>query len=113
MNLDHGRLRLKGPIHALLWEMWRRGWKLAVVISALGALCATINHVVPNKQYLLRNFEAVYWVLMVVSLILTFSFFHYAEHNRAKNWNGLPYRMFWLPISTSLLVTCPIILGVI
>jgi hypothetical protein len=104
---------MRSSLQALVWEIWRRGWKIAIVISALGALCATINHVVPDKKYLLRNFEAVYWLLMVVSLFLTFSVFHYAEHNRAKNWNGFPYRLFWLPVPTGLLVACPMVLGVI
>src|SRR5215475_5758667 len=101
------------PIQALVWDIWQRGRKIALVILALGVVCAAINHVVPDKRYLLRNFEAVYWVLMVLSVFLTFSVFHYAEHNRAKNWNGFPYRLFCLPVATSLLVACPMVLGVI
>lgn len=103
---------MRTPLQALVWEIWRRGFKLAAIVAGILAMCAAINRAVPNKHYLLRNFEPVYWLLMVVSLFLTFGIFHYAEHNRAKNWHGFPYRMFSLPVRTSLLVACPILLGV-
>jgi hypothetical protein len=104
---------MRSPIKALAWEIWQRGFKLASVVAGIAAICALVNHVVPDKRFLLRNFEAVYWLLMVVSLFLTFGIFHYAEHNRAKNWHGFPYRLFSLPVPTVILVACPILLGVI
>jgi len=104
---------MRSPIIALVWEIWRRGFRFARPIAATIAICALINHVVPYKRYLLKNFEAVYWVLMVLSLFLTFGIFHYAEYNRSKNWHGFPYRLFCLPVPTVVLVACPMVLGLI
>src|SRR3954471_124307 len=99
-------------IKALSWEIWRRGYKLLAVIAGTLAVCAIINQTGSDKTYLRKNFEAVYWLLMVGSLFLTFGIFHYAEYNRIKNWHGFPYRLFCLPIRTIVLVACPMVLGV-
>src|ERR1043166_6048705 len=101
------------PIKALSWEIWRRGRRFIYLIAGVLALCALINQIGWNRPYLLKNFEAVYWLLMVGSLFLTFGIFHHAEYNRVKNWHGFPYRLFCLPVPTIILVASPILLGLV
>jgi hypothetical protein len=86
---------------------------MAAAIAAVLTTCALINHIVPDKAWLLNHFEAVYWLLMIVSLFGVFAIFHYAEYNRTKSWHGFPYRLFCLPVPTLLLISCPIVLAVI
>jgi hypothetical protein len=104
---------MNSPLIALAWEIWRQGRKLVWLVLGTIAFCALINHLVPNKRFLLANFQAVYWLLMIGSLFLTFGIFHYAEYNRGKNWHGFPYRLFSLPVPTILLVMIPMFLGVV
>jgi hypothetical protein len=50
-------------------------------------------------------------MLMVLSFLLLLGIFNYTEFNPTKEWNGFPYRLFTLPVSTWQLVAVPMILG--
>ena len=63
------------------------------------------------RQTMAQRFYGFFIFLMVCSLFLTFSAFHYAEHNPQKQWHGFPYRLFSLPVTTLLLISIPMMLG--
>jgi hypothetical protein len=101
----------RSALGALTWEIWQRGSRLGWMVIGITALCGVVAWSVPNKRHFADSFEAVYWFLMVCSMILTFGIFHHAEYVRGKSWHGFPYRHFLLPVPTVVLVACPMILG--
>ena len=50
---------------------------------------------------------------MVLSLILVMAFCNFTDRDRGKTFAGFPRRLFTLPVSTWLLVTCPMLFGVV
>ena len=103
---------MRSPIQALTWELWRRGQRLAWLAAAITAVCSLSALLVSDKTRVLENFEAIYYLLMVLSLALVFAIFHQAESNPGKKWHGFPYRLFTLPVPTWLLVGCRMLLGI-
>jgi uncharacterized membrane protein YuzA (DUF378 family) len=50
---------------------------------------------------------------LVMSIMLLFGLLNYTEHHPRSGVTGFPIRLFTLPVSTFLLVTCPIVCGVL
>jgi hypothetical protein len=96
---------------ALIWEIRRRGARLAWGVLGIITACAMLSHLASNKTYVLARFEAVDWLLMVASMFLTFGIFHFVEAAPGRNWHGFPQRLFAMPVSTVTLVACPMILS--
>jgi hypothetical protein len=103
---------MRVPILALIWEIWRRGRRLAWLCAGLLTVCSLSAWLASDKARVFENFEALYYLSMIISLALVFGIFHNAEFNPRKNWHGFPYRQFTLPVSTWILVGCPMLLGV-
>jgi hypothetical protein len=70
-----------------------------------------VSFVVGKGPHALDHVAPIYVLLMVVSFFLVFGIFNYAEANPSRNWHGFPYRLFWLPVSTWVLVAVPMLLG--
>jgi hypothetical protein len=104
---------MTSTVVALTWEIWQRGRSLALAAVGIAGLCATINSTALGRAYVFKNFEPFYWLLMVCSIFLVFGVFHHAEFDHRKSWHGFPYRLFALPVPTWMLVSCPMVLGVI
>ena len=50
---------------------------------------------------------------MGFSMVMVFVFFNFTEHNARQRYAGFPYRLFTLPVPTRLLVSCPMLCGVV
>ena len=103
---------MHAAILAMTWELLRRGRRLACWAIGMILGCAVVAFSASDKTRLLDNFEPGLYLLMISSLILVFAIFHQAEFNARKNWHGFPYRMFTLPVGTSVLVIVPMVTGV-
>jgi hypothetical protein len=102
---------MRSPIPALIWELWRRGQRLAWISAVIAMGCSLSARFIDKSRSL--DFEGIYYLLMAASLALVFAIFHQAESNPGKNWHGFPYRQFTLPVPTWILVCCPMALGVV
>lgn len=105
---------MRSPALAIAWEIWgasRRGFLLiAAAIPAFAVL-----YQVPAKA--LREFELLRGLSllpMIFSLVLVFEFFHFTELDPKGVFSGgFPPRLFRLPVRTRLLVSCPMLYGVL
>ena len=104
-----------GPrIGILIWELWGRKRKaigaaigLALCGLLLNSLLAAANETGPMRDRRLT----VAVLLMFVSLLMVFAAFNYTEFNPQMEWTGFPYRLFTLPVSTFVLISMPLLLG--
>jgi hypothetical protein len=104
-----------GPrIGMLTWELWRRNRKaigaavgLAVCGLVLNSLFAAADETAAVRDRRLT----IIVLLMVASVVLVFAVFNYTEFNPQKEWTGFPYRLFALPVSTFVLFSLPLLLG--
>lgn len=103
---------MRSPVAALAWEIWRRNRVLVFLTAVIVSVCSITSLMVPGQVHAL-DLEPWFFFLMVCSLGLVFGIFHHAEFNRRKNWHGFPYRLFSLPLPTLVLVSCPMIMGIV
>lgn len=108
---------MHSPLAALTWEIWRRGRRSASLSLACVSFCALINLGLLDRLHIpsaLQNvFPTVFGLLMTLSFLFLMGAFNYTEINATREWNGFPYRLFTLPVSTWQLVALPLVLGVL
>ena len=107
---------MNSPVTALAWEIWWRGKRTAWLALGCVAICAFINLALLGRLHMSDNsrdiFFTLYRMLMTLSLFLSMGIFNYTEYNSTREWNGFPYRLFTLPVTTWKLVTVPMFLCV-
>jgi hypothetical protein len=104
---------MRSPLAALAWEIWQRSRRSTGLAFGCVIFCALVNLSAPERFAASEAGHAVYGLLMVVSFLLLMGTFNYTEFNPTREWNGFPYRLFVLPVRTWLLVTLPMLLGVV
>jgi hypothetical protein len=102
---------MRSPVAALTWEIWRRGRRSAIAVVSCITFCALINRIIPYATNAL--FSTFFGLLMVLSFAFLLGLFNCTEFNSTREWNGFPYRLFVLPVSTWQLVAIPMVLGLI
>jgi hypothetical protein len=102
---------VNSSLTALSWEILKRGRLAICGIFAL-LLGASFLGAVMRDHASAGKVEAIFFLLLVMSLVLVFGVFHYAEFNPRTNWHGFPYRLFALPVPTSILAGWPMLLAV-
>jgi hypothetical protein len=97
----------------LAWEIWRRNRLLARLAAVAITACVLCNWMIPEKILSRDDLKPFYGLAMVLSFGLVFGIFHCAEFSAKRDWHGFQYRFFTLPVLTSVLVACPMVLGVL
>jgi pimeloyl-ACP methyl ester carboxylesterase len=88
----------------------RRGFlALALAIPA----CALLYQGLAGPFRALEGLRHLGYLPMGFSLLLTFAFFNFTEHNSRQRYSGFPHRLFTLPVPTRLLVACPMLCGML
>lgn len=103
---------MRSPAFAIGWEIWqshRRGFLAVLAAIPLGAI---LSHAFAESLRPGALFHALSFLPLAASLFATFVFFNYTEADRRGRFVGFPTRLFTLPASTWLLVTCPVVYGV-
>jgi len=103
---------MRSPALAIGWEIWqshRRGFLAVLAAVPLGAI---LGRVYAESLRPGTLFHALSFLPLAASLFATFVFFNYTEADRRGRFVGFPSRLFTLPASTWLLVTCPVAFGV-
>src|SRR5437870_1562925 len=103
---------MRSPILALTWEMWaahRRGYQ---ILLGLLATCAILFHAVAGSLQRSEWFQGLSLVPMILSLGAVLFLCSHTESDAAGRSIGFPSRLFRLPVPTFVLVTCPMVIGV-
>ncbi len=103
---------MNSPVAALVWEIWRRGRRSALLVILSLLACAVLNTIIPRAEphHPGRELlEVVFGVLMVLTFILVMGIFNYTEYNSTREWHGFPYRLFTLPVPTWKLAAVPML----
>ena len=95
----------------MVWEIFRRGRRLAWLGLACISFCAAVNLIIRDTNHELFSF--LFGFLMVLSFLLLLGIFNCTETSSSKDWSGFPYRMFTLPLPTWKLVILPMLAGLI
>src|SRR5688572_23193758 len=104
-----------GPrVGMLIWELWRRNRKAigaAVGMAVCGLVLNSLFAAADETAAVRDRRLTIIVLLMVASVLLVFAVFNYTEFNPQKEWTGFPYRLFALPVSTFVLFSLPLLLG--
>jgi branched-subunit amino acid transport protein AzlD len=105
---------MKSPTTALVWEIWQRGRRSALLVLGCVSLCAVVNQCIVERvsNEARASFSPFFGMLMLLSFLLLMGIFNYTEFSSTKEWHGFPYRLFVLPVLTLKLVALPMFLGV-
>src|SRR5687767_7735672 len=96
---------MRHPLAALTWAIWQsHRWGLIGLIAAIPA-CAALYRLpsICDSEFLRR----LSFLPMVGSLFFLFVVFKCTESDRRNRSSGFPSRLFTLPVSTWMLVSCP------
>ncbi len=100
----------RSPAAALGWEICRAQRVAVGTLAAALLLCTAWHWAVfggrPNEVFL-----NVCILLMGLSFAASFLVFKFTESDRRQRFNGFPSRLFTLPVSTTWLVTVPMLYG--
>jgi hypothetical protein len=99
----------RSPAFALATDLFSAGRRgFAIIVALLAAAAAlSLSSYLDDKPIL----QELTNVALVISLILLFGLLNYTEHHPRSGLTGFPTRLFTLPASTFLLVSCPMICG--
>src|SRR2546421_13097225 len=101
------------PALAIAWEIGRKNrWGFWLILAAVpaGALLYPLGADLFRASELLRDLSTL---PMIGSLIGVFGVFNYTETNSTTGLPGYPSRLFTRPVRTWLLVSCPMLYGVV
>ena len=109
--------RLRSPLSALAWEIWRQKRWWFCVSAALTIAAYVFNLCFPAAvRYTATGYDRLLPIngfMVAGTLLLIFGAFNYTGFNPQKEWTGFPYHLFTLPVKTVVLVTVPLALGVL
>src|SRR5262245_21927429 len=107
---------MRTRIAALIWEIcWPKRWWfcLSAGITLFGCLLHLLLpdslHSTPAER---ERLLVINGFLVAGALLLIFGALNYTGFNPQKEWTGFPYHLFTLPVSTLVLITVPLALGV-
>src|SRR5262249_41343906 len=104
---------MRSPFLAIAWEIVRKSrWTFRLVGAALPA-CGLLYWLRADVLRASELFQGLSLLPMILSLLGVFIGFNCTESNPRSGLAGFPARLFTLPVRTRLLVTCPILCGVI
>jgi pimeloyl-ACP methyl ester carboxylesterase len=101
------------PVWAIAWEVWgarRRGF---LTILAVIPVFALLYQGLSGPLHRSEGLRHLSYLPMGFSVLMVFVFFNFTEHNSRQRYAGFPYRLFTLPVATRLLVSCPMLCGVV
>jgi hypothetical protein len=104
---------MRSPVWAIAWEIWggnRRLWWMMLGAVPVCALLFRLSSRVLQESDGLRSLS---FFPLLLSVLFVMSIFNFTERDRRKAFAGFPERLFTLPVRTSLLVTCPMLCGVL
>jgi hypothetical protein len=101
------------PVWAIAWELWssqRRLWWLILGMISVSGLVLRLSAGALAESEGLRSLS---FFPLLLTIILVLAIFNFTERDRRKSFAGFPERLFTLPVRTRLLVTCPMLCGVL
>src|SRR5262245_56432839 len=104
---------MRSPAWAITWELWsghRRMWWLILGAIPVSALLFRLSSRVLAESADLRLLSLL---PLLLSLLLVMSIFNFTDRASSIRFAGFPERLFTLPVRTSVLVSCPMLCGVL
>jgi hypothetical protein len=104
---------MRSPILAMAWETWgshRRAWWM--ILGAVPVF-ALLSHLSAGALGESEGLRFLSFFPLLLSLLFAASTLNVTERDRRKSFAGFPERLFTLPVRTSVLVTCPMVCGVL
>src|SRR5690349_19800366 len=104
---------MRSPVWAIAWEIWGGNRRTCSMMLAAIPLCALLFRLSPSLLQESDALKSLSFFPLLLSVLLVLSIFNFTERDRRKSFAGFPERLFTLPVRTSLLVTCPMLCGVL
>ena len=101
---------MRSPAQAIAWEICSKNRRTLFIAFGLIPLCALLGYIVPAGQELVNLVLAFSALFTFVSLIWVTS---YTANDSRGRFAGFPSWMYTLPLRTSILVGCPMLLGAV
>jgi hypothetical protein len=104
---------MRSPVWAIAWEIWGRNRRAWWMILGAAPVCALFFRLSARVLQESDGLRLLSFFPMLLSGMFIMSIFNFTERDRRKSFAGFPERLFALPVRTSLLVTCPMLCGVL
>src|ERR1041384_2730594 len=108
---------MKSVITAIYWEMWRKSRPAIIGVAVFMVLWAIANSFlnrIENVGEIPRESRnAVSLLFFACASAACLFVFSYTENDRKKGFAGPPTRIFSLPVATGVLVTLPMVAGIV
>jgi len=96
---------MRSPVHALLWEQWRRlRWPMLFAFLLMAAASLLDYTLSKTHNYNPRGMLSLVMLILSMAVFIAFLFFSHSELNDLRP--TMPARLYTLPVRTHVLVTC-------